>query len=49
MDVRNKFGVDDTKLLVVEALEQREGLAQEVVDGLVLGGINLELHHAFAT
>ena len=48
MDVRNKSGVDDAKLLIVEALERREGLAQEVVDCLVLGGINLELHHAFA-
>ncbi len=49
MDVGDSLGVDDAKLLVVEALDGREGLVQEVVDCLVLGGINLELHHAFAT
>ena len=48
MDVGDSLGVDDVKLLVAERLERREGLVQEVVDCLVLGGINLELHHAFA-
>ncbi len=48
MDVGNSFGVDDTKHLVVEALEGRESLMQEVVDCLVLGGINPELQHACA-
>jgi hypothetical protein len=41
------FGVDDVKLLVVIALDGREGLVHEVFDCLVLGWINLELHHAF--
>ena len=48
MDVGYSSGVDNAKLLVVEALEGRESLMQEVVDCLVLGGINPELQHAFA-
>ena len=48
MDVGDKLGVDDMKLLVVVALDGREGLVQEVIDGLLLGWINLELQHAFA-
>ena len=48
MDVGDSLGVDDVKLLVVEALQGRESLVQELVDCLVLGGINPELHHAFA-
>ena len=48
MDVGDSFGVDDTKLLVVEALDGRQSLMQQVVDCLVLGGINPELQHAFA-
>ena len=45
MDVGDSFGVDDTKLLAVGALEGRESLV--VIDCLVLGGINPELQHAF--
>ncbi len=48
MDVGDKLGVDDVKLLVLEALDGREGLVQEVVKGLLLGWFNLELQHAFA-
>ena len=47
MDVGNNYGVDDAKLLVVVAFEGRESLMQEVVDGLVLEGINPKLQHAF--
>ena len=36
MDVGDSSGVDDTKLLVVEALEGRESLMQEVVDCLIV-------------
>ena len=43
-----KLRVDDVKLLVVIALDGREGLVQEVIDDLLLGWINLELQHAFA-
>ncbi len=48
MDVGDSSGVDDTKRLVVEALQGRESLMQKVVYCLVSGGINLELQHAFA-
>ncbi len=41
-----KLGVDDVKLLVVIALDGREGLVQEVIDCVLLGWINLELQHA---
>jgi hypothetical protein len=40
MDVGYKLGVDDLKLLVVVALDGREGLVQEVIDCLLLGWIN---------
>ena len=48
MDVGDNVGVDDVKLLVLEALDGREGLVQEVADCLLLGWINLEIQHAFA-
>jgi hypothetical protein len=48
MDVGDNLGVDDMKLLIVVALDGREGLVQEVADCLLLGWINLEVHHAFA-
>ena len=48
MDVGDKLGVDDVKLLVIQALDGREGLLQEVADCLLLGWINLDVHHAFA-
>jgi hypothetical protein len=46
MDLGDNLGVDDVKLLVVIALDGRVGLVHEVVGCLVLGWINLELHHA---
>jgi hypothetical protein len=46
MDVGDKVGVEDVKLLVLEALDGREGLVQEVADCLLLGWINLEIQHA---
>lgn len=48
MDVGDNVGVEDVKLLVVVALDGREGLVQEVADCLLLGWINLEIQHAFA-
>ncbi len=48
MDVGDNVGVEDVKLLVVIALDGREGLVQEVADCLLLGWINLEIQHAFA-
>ncbi len=36
MDVGDSSGVDDAKLLVVEALEGRESLMQEVADCLIV-------------
>ncbi len=48
MHVGDQPGVDDGKLLVIEALDGREGLVQERTDCLLLGWIDLEVHHAFA-
>ena len=48
MDVGDNVGVEDVKLLVVVALDGREGLVQEVADCLLLGWINLEIKLAFA-
>ncbi len=48
MEVGNGAEVDEVKLLVVEALDCRESLLHDAGDCLVLGLINLELHHAFA-
>ncbi len=42
------MGVDEVKLLVVEALDCRESLLHVAGDYLVLGRFDLELHHAFA-
>ena len=41
MDVGNSLGVHYVKLPIVEVLEGRESLVQEVVDCLVPGGINI--------
>ncbi len=48
LDVGDSLGGDEWKLLVVVALDGRESFDHEVGDCLVLGGINLELHNAFA-
>ncbi len=48
MDVGNSLGADQCKLLVVEALEDRESPLQDAGDCLVLARQDLELHHAFA-
>ena len=41
--------IEEVKLLVVETLDCRESLVHDAGDCLVLGGIDLELHHAFTS
>ena len=48
MDVADSLGGHNWKLLVVEAVNGRERVFHLLVDGMGLGGINLEERHAFA-